>query len=70
MNLKWAMLKAFEFAIDNEKKEYEDIYVFSDELGISFSIFDKKYDYQKLKEYYDDISLVSFGVYITKKKVI
>lgn len=70
MNLKYAMLKALEYAIDNNKDDYDDIFVFSKENNISFSIFDKSYDFEKLKKWYDDIAEVSFNVYITKKTFI
>lgn len=70
MNLKYAMLKALEYAIDNSKDDYDDIFVFSKENNISFSIFDKSYDFEKLKKWYDDIAEVSFNVYITKKTFI
>lgn len=67
MNLKYAMLKALEYAIDNSKDDYDDIFVFSKENNISFSIFDKSYDFEKLKKWYDDIAEVSFNVYLPKK---
>lgn len=70
MSLKRAMIKAFEYAIDNSKDDYDDIFVFSKENNISFSIFDKSYDFEKLKKWYDDIAEVSFNVYITKKTFI
>lgn len=70
MNLKWAMIKAFEYAMDNDKKTYHDIFVYSSDENICFSIFDKSYDFQGLKELYDDISNVSFEVFVTVKKFI
>lgn len=70
MNLKWAMIKAFEYAIDNDPRTYHDIFVFSQDDEINFSIFDKNYDFTKLKAYYDDISNVSFNVFVTIKKYL
>lgn len=51
MNLKWAMIKAFEYAIDNDKDSYEDIYVYSKEQDILFSIFDKNFDFVTFKKF-------------------
>lgn len=70
MNLKWAMLKAFEYAIDNDKKDYHDIFVYSDVECICFSIFDKNYDFQKLSKLYDDLNNTSFSVFVTVKKYL
>lgn len=68
MTLKWAMLKAFECAVDNNTKECHDIFIFSKKHQIHFSIFDRQYDYEKLKEYYNDITDDSFEFFVTAKK--
>ena len=76
MNLKCAMIKAFEYAIDNDKDSYEDIYVYSKEHDILFSIYDKNlgydknFDFEKLKKMYNENSDVSFGVFLIFKKFI
>lgn len=70
MTLKYAMLKAFEYALDNPSHKYQDVCVYSDAENICFSIFDKDYDFHRLQKFYGDDNHTSFDVFITIRDYI